>query len=59
MSQSSHHHHHHHKEDDAGRFRDHNLRMISLRRQLEKWLKVSLCILALLMGALVVYLYLL
>ena len=42
---SEHHHHHHHK-DGASRFKERSLNAIYLRRQLEKYLKIALIILA-------------
>ena len=45
MSEHHHHHHHHHK-DGASRFKERNLNAIYIRRQIEKYLKIALLILA-------------
>ena len=49
-----HHHHHHHRKDDASRFKERSLRSIVLRRQVEKWAKVIVFIIAVLMVAAVI-----
>ena len=54
-----HHHHHHHKKDGASRFKERSLNAIVFRRKLEKWGKIALAIIALLMLAAVIYVYLL
>ena len=41
-----HHHHHHHRKDGASRFKERSLNAIYLRRQLEKYLKIVLFVLA-------------
>lgn len=51
------HHHHHHRKDTATLFRERSLRSITFRRQFEKWLKIILCIIALLMILAVILLY--
>ena len=56
---SEHHHHHHHHKDGATRFKERSLNAIVLRRKLEKWLKIALLILALLMVLATLYVYLL
>lgn len=43
---SEHHHHHHHHKDGASRFRERNLNAIYLRRKIEKYLKITLVVLA-------------
>jgi len=58
MAEQHHHHHHHHK-DGATRFKERSLNAIVLRRKLEKWLKIALLILALLMVLATLYVYLL
>ena len=58
MSEQHHHHHHHHK-DNATRFKERSLNAIVLRRQMEKWGKIALLVVALLMIAAVGYVYLL
>ena len=40
------HHHHHHRKDGASRFKERSLNAIYLRRQLEKYLKIALIVLA-------------
>ena len=44
-----HHHHHHHKRDDASRFKEKSLRSIVFRKQLEKWAKIILFIISIMM----------
>ena len=53
---SSHHHHHH--DDFASRFKRRSLQSIEFRRKFEKWLKIGLFALALLMILLVLAAYL-
>lgn len=55
---SEHHHHHHHK-DDATRFKERSLNAIVLRRKLEKWGKIVLLVLAILMLLAVIFVYVL
>ena len=57
--QQHHHHHHHHHKDDATRFKERSLNAIVLRRKLEKWLKIAVMILALLMVLATLYVYML
>ena len=59
MAEQQHHHHHHHHKDDATRFKERSLNAIVLRRKLEKWLKIAVMILALLMVLATLYVYLL
>lgn len=47
--QQHHHHHHHHHKDGASRFKERSLNAIVIRKRLEKWGKIVLAILALLM----------
>ena len=54
---SEHHHHHHHRKDSATRFKERSLNAIVLRRKLEKWLKIIVMILALLMVLATIYVY--
>lgn len=49
--------HHHRHKDGATRFKERSLNAIALRRKLEKWLKVLLCIMAIIMVAAVIYVY--
>ena len=51
------HHHHHHRKDSATLFKERSLNAIVLRRKLEKWLKVALMVLALLMILAVIFVY--
>ena len=53
---SNHHHHHHHK-DSATRFKERNLNAIVFWRQFEKWFKIALIIVAILMILAVIYVY--
>ena len=53
---SEHHHHHHHR-DDATRFKERSLNAIVLRRKLEKWGKIALLAIALLMLLAVIFVY--
>ena len=46
MSEQQHHHHHHHRKDGASRFKERSLNAIYIRRQLEKYLKIFLIVLA-------------
>ena len=46
--QHQHHHHHHHK-DGSSRFKERNLNAIVLKRKMEKWLKIVLLVIAILM----------
>lgn len=50
-------HHHHHHKDDATRFKERSLNAIVIRRKLEKYLKLTLIILAVLMILAVIYVY--
>lgn len=54
MSEQQHHTHHHHREDDATKFKKRSLQSIAFRRKLDKWLKVILFVVAILMVLLVV-----
>ena len=55
--QHHHHHHHHHHKDGASRFKERSLNAIVLRQKLEKWGKLILLVVALLMILAVLYLY--
>lgn len=46
--QHQHHRHHHHK-DGSSRFKERNLNAIVLKRKMEKWLKIVLLVIAILM----------
>ena len=52
--QQQHHHHHHHHDDYATRFKRKSLQSIEFRRKADKWLKIALMILAILMILLVI-----
>ena len=54
---SEHHHHHHHHKDGATRFKERSLNAIVRRRKLEKYLKLALTIVAILMVLAVIYVY--
>ena len=58
MEQEHHHHHrHHHHKDSASIFKEKSLRAIELRRLFEKYLKIAVVILAIVMVALVIFAY--
>ena len=52
-----HHHHHHHRKDGASRFKERSLNAILLRRNLEKWGKIALLIVAIIMILAVGFVY--
>ena len=54
---SEHHHHHHHHKDGATRFKERSLNAIVLRRKMEKWGKIILLIIAILMVLAVAFVY--
>jgi hypothetical protein len=56
MEQEHHHHHRHHK-DSASIFKEKSLRAIEFRRLFEKYLKIAVVILAIVMVALVIFAY--
>ena len=56
--QHHHHHHHHHRKDGATRFKERSLNAIVLRRRLEKYGKIALLVVAILMVLAVIYVYL-
>lgn len=53
MSDQHRHHHHHHK-DYASRFKERSLLAIEYRRKADKWLKITLMVIAALMVLLVI-----
>ena len=55
--QQHHHHHHHHHKDHATRFKERSLNAIVLRRKIEKWGKIVLLVLAVLMILAVLFVY--
>ena len=54
QNQHGHHSHHHHYDDYASQFKRKSLQSIEFRRNLDKWLKIALFILAVLMILLVI-----
>jgi hypothetical protein len=52
-----HHHHHHHRKDSATIFKEKSLRAIELRRLFEKWLKIAVIVLAIVMVILLILAY--
>ncbi len=56
MSEHHHHHHHHHR-DGASRFRERSLNAIEFRRKLEKWGKIVLLVVAIIMILAVIIVY--
>ena len=46
MSEQQHHHHHHRHKDGATRFKERSLNAIYIRRQIEKYLKIALLVVA-------------
>ena len=54
---SEHHHHHHHKKDGASLFKQRSLAYIQRKKVIEKVLKITLIIIALLMALGVVFVY--
>ena len=54
---SEHYHHHHHKKDHATRFKERSLNAIVLRQKIEKWGKIVLLILAIIMVLAVMFVY--
>ncbi|MBR1548981.1 MAG: hypothetical protein IJ637_09700 [Prevotella sp.] len=58
MSEQKHHHHHHkHRKDSATLFKERSLRSIAVKRQIEKWLKIVLMVVAAIMVLAVVFVY--
>ena len=53
----AHHHHHHHKKDGSSLFKQKSLAAIQRRKVLEKIIKISLVVLAILMAIAVVLAY--
>ena len=53
----AHHHHHHHKKDGSSLFKQKSLAAIQRRKVLEKIIKISLIVLAILMAIAVVLAY--
>ena len=55
--QQQHHHHHHHRKDSATLFKERSLNAIVFQRKAEKWGKIALMVLALLMVLAVIFVY--
>ena len=55
---SSHSHHHHHHDDYASRFKRKSLNSIAFRRKFDKWLKIALFVVSILMLVFVAAAYL-
>lgn len=56
-SSHEHHHHHHHKKDGASKFKQKSLAAIQRRKLIEKILKISMIVLAIIMAMAVVFAY--
>ncbi|MCR5574219.1 MAG: hypothetical protein K6F78_05295 [Bacteroidaceae bacterium] len=52
-----HHHHHHHKKDGASLFKQRSLASIERKKMIEKVLKITLIVIAILMAIAVVFVY--
>ena len=57
MSDNHSHHHHHHKEDYGSRFKRRILSSIAFRRSVDKWMKIILFALSVVMILLVILTY--
>lgn len=58
MPEQHHHHHHHHRRKDfATLFKEQNLRTIRINRMIDKWLKIILLVIAVIMAIAVFYVY--
>ncbi len=59
MADQDHHHHHHgkHKRDSASIFKEKSLRAIQTRKKIEKYIKIALLVVAIMMGLAVVFVY--
>ena len=55
--QQQQHHHHHHRKDSATIFKEKSLRAIELRRFFEKWLKIIVMAIAVIMVILLILAY--
>ena len=51
------HHHHHHKKDSASIFKEKSLRAIEVNKLIEKWLKIAVTIVAIIMVLAVIVVY--
>ena len=52
-----HHHNHHHQKDFATLFKEQNLRTIRVNRMIDKWLKIILLVIAIIMAIATIYVY--
>lgn len=59
QTHTHHHHHHHHRMDGATKFKRNSLNAIQRRKFLEKYGKIALMVIAVIMAILVVYSYIL
>lgn len=57
MPEHQHHHHHRHHKDGATRFKERSLNAIVFRRKFEKYLKIALTVIAVLMVLAVIVVY--
>ena len=58
MAERQHHHHHqHHRKDFATLFKEQNLRTIRINRMIDKWLKIILLVIAVIMAIATIYVY--
>ena len=57
MSEHQHHHHHRHHKDGATSFKERSLNAIVFRRKFEKYLKITLTVIAVLMVLAVIVVY--
>ncbi len=57
MAEQQHTHHHHHRKDSATRFKERSLHAIEFKRLLEKWLKIAVLVVAVIMVVLVILAY--
>jgi len=55
---TEHHHHHHHRQDGSSLYKEKSLNSIAFRRKFEKWLKIILAVIAVLMVFVAVFVYL-
>ncbi len=57
MSNSEQHHHHHHHRDGATMFKQRQLAALERNKKIQKWLKFSLCVIAIVLFLVMVYVY--
>ena len=56
-SENNHHHHHHHKKDGATLFKIKQLAAIERNKLIQKWLMRILCVVAIILFLVMVYVY--